>query len=118
MNHRCLRYDLRGGRLFDEAFRKRHPIWPCGALPLPREEFPAPRGSIFRCGTRAPRPRSSRGRRSLIVIETFRLLPYDPAADETLERTQRRLIFRRNKADRITYGVRAAGTADAMDIIL
>src|SRR5205814_6531816 len=70
-------------------------------------------------------PRDSRSpaplvawRHSLIVIETFRLLPYDPAADETLERTQRPLIFRRNKADRITNGVRAAGAADAMDIIL
>ena len=52
-----------------------------------------------------------------MVIETFRLFPYDPAADETLERTQRPLIFRRNKADRITDGVRAAGASDAMDII-
>ena len=57
-------------------------------------------------------------RRSLIVIETFRLFSDDPAADETLERTQRPLIFRRNKADRITDGVRAAGASDAMDIIL
>jgi hypothetical protein len=55
---------------------------------------------------------------SLVVIETFRLFPYDPAADETLERTQRPLIFRRNKADRITDSVRAAGASDAMDIIL
>ena len=57
-------------------------------------------------------------RRSLIVIETFRLFPHDPAADETLERTQRSLIFRRNEADRITDGMRAAGASDAMDIIL
>src|SRR4029077_12277443 len=57
-------------------------------------------------------------RRRLIVIETFRLFPYDPAADETLERTQRSLIFRRNKADRITNGVCAAGASDAMDVIL
>ena len=54
----------------------------------------------------------------MIVIETFRLFPYDPAPDETLERTQRPVIFRRNKTDRITYGVRAAGASDAMDIIL
>src|SRR4029453_19495164 len=57
-------------------------------------------------------------RRRLIVIETFRLFPYDPAANETLERTQWPLIFRRNKADRITDGVCAAGASDAMDIIL
>src|SRR5213595_2454151 len=49
-----------GGRLFDEAFRKRHPIWPCGASPLAREEFPGSRGSTFRW-TPAPLPRSSRG---------------------------------------------------------
>src|SRR5439155_27149857 len=57
-------------------------------------------------------------RRSLIVIETFRLFPYDPAADETLERTQRPLIFRCNETDRMTDGVCAAGASDAMDIIL
>src|SRR5438067_3624331 len=57
-------------------------------------------------------------RRCLIVIETFRLFPDDPAADETLERTQRPVIFRRDKTDRITDGVRPAGTSDAMDIIL
>jgi hypothetical protein len=66
---------------------------------------------------RSPAPLVAR-RRSLIVIETFRLFAYDPAADETLERTQRSLIFRRNKADRITDGVRPAGASDAMDIIL
>src|SRR4030095_14712635 len=57
-------------------------------------------------------------RRSLIVIETFRLFPYDAAADETLERTQWPLIFRCNETDRITDGVCAAGASDAMDIIL
>jgi hypothetical protein len=57
-------------------------------------------------------------RRSLIVIETFRLFPYDAAADETLERAQGPLIFRRNKTDCITDGVRPAGASDAMDIIL
>jgi hypothetical protein len=57
-------------------------------------------------------------RRSLIVIETFRLLPYDPAANETLERTQRPLIFRCNETDGITDGVCASGASDAMDIIL
>jgi hypothetical protein len=57
-------------------------------------------------------------RHSLIVIETFRLSPYDSAANETLERTQRPLIFRRNKANRITDGVRTAGASDAMDVIL
>src|SRR6059036_854588 len=39
-------------------------------------------------------------------------------ADETLERTQRPLIFRCNETDRITDGVCAAGASDAMDIIL
>src|SRR6476659_6423763 len=57
-------------------------------------------------------------RRSLIVIETFRLFPYDPATDETFDATQRPLIFRRNETDRITDGVCAAGASDAMDIIL
>ena len=66
----------------------------------------------------APSPPFVAWRRSLIVIETFRLFSDDPAADETLERTQRPLIFRRNKADRITDGVCAAGASDAVDIIL
>src|SRR5206468_3434781 len=57
-------------------------------------------------------------RRSLIVIETFRLFPYDAAPNETLERTQRPLIFRCNETDRITDGVCAARASDAMDIIL
>ena len=67
--------------------------------------------------SRSPAPIVA-GRRSLIVIESFRLFPYDAAADETLERTQRPLIFWRNKADRVTDSVRAAGASDAMDIIL
>ena len=55
-NQRCRRYDLRRGRLFDDAFRKRHPISPCGASSRPRDEFPETRASLFRCGPRAPRP--------------------------------------------------------------
>src|SRR5438477_3041487 len=57
-------------------------------------------------------------RRSMIVIETFCLFPDDPAADETLERTQRPLIFRRDETDRIAHRMRAARAPDAMDIIL
>ena len=81
------------------------------------ENFLVTRGSIFRCGTRALRPARRLAAR-LIVIESFRLFPHDPAPDETLERTQRPLIFRRNKADRVPNGVRAACASDAMDIIL
>src|SRR5438270_6621824 len=57
-------------------------------------------------------------RRSLIVIETFRLFPDDPAADETLERAQLSLIFRRDETDRIAHRMCAARAPDAMDIIL
>ena len=46
------------------------------------------------------------------------MFPHDAATDETLERTQRPLIFRRNETDRIADGVRAAGATDAMDVIL
>ena len=41
-----------------------------------------------------------------------------PAPDETLERTQRSVIFRRDETDRIADCVRAAGASDAVDIIL
>jgi hypothetical protein len=76
-----------------------------------------PRLDLSLRDSRSPAPLVAR-RRSLIVIETFRLFSDDPAADETLERTQRSLIFRCNKADRIPNGVCAAGASDAMDIIL
>jgi hypothetical protein len=76
-----------------------------------------PRLDLSLRGSRSP-PLLIAWRHGLIVIETFRLFPYDPAADETLERTQRALIFRCNETDRITDGVCAAGASDAMDIIL
>ena len=65
----------------------------------------------------SPAPLISR-RCGCFVIETFRFLPHDPATDETLERAQRSLIFRRNETDRIADGVRTTGAPDAMNIIL
>ena len=59
-------------------------------------------------------PRRSRR----VVVEAFRPFPHNAATDETFERAQRPLIFGRNKADRITDGVRAAGASNAMDVIL
>ena len=53
-----------------------------------------------------------------IVIEAFRAFAHDAAADETLERTQRPVIFRRDETDRVADRMRAAGAADAMDVIL
>src|SRR5205823_3088026 len=53
-----------------------------------------------------------------VVVEAFRPFSHNAAPDETFERAQRRLIFGRNEADRITDGVRAAGASNAMDIIL
>src|SRR3954463_7832398 len=53
-----------------------------------------------------------------VVIKTFRAFPDNAAPDETLERTQRPVIFRRDKADRIADGKGAAGAANAMDVIL
>src|ERR1043166_2646379 len=67
--------------------------------------------------SRSPAPLVAR-RRSRIIIEAFRLFPHDAAADETLERTQRSLIFRRDKTDRVAHRMRAAGAPDPMHVIL
>ena len=56
-------------------------------------------------------------RRRRVVVETFRAFSHDAAPDEAFERTQRRLIFRGDEADRVAHRVRAAGSADAMDVI-
>src|SRR6267143_4379440 len=57
-------------------------------------------------------------RSSRVVIKAFRPFPHNAATDETFERAQRPLIFGRNKADRITDGMCAAGASNAMDVIL
>jgi len=53
-----------------------------------------------------------------MIIETFRFLSQNAATDETFERSQRSVVFRRNKTYRIADGVRATGASDAMNIIL
>jgi hypothetical protein len=58
------------------------------------------------------------GWRGHVVVEAFGALPYNSAADETLERAQCPLIFRRNEADGIAHGMGATGATDAMDVIL
>ena len=65
----------------------------------------------------APAPFFARGRGS-IVIEAFCAFPDDASPDETLERTQRSVIFRCDEADRVTDRVRAAGPSDPVDVIL
>ena len=56
--------------------------------------------------------------RGLTVAKALRFFPHDAAADETLERIERAVILRRDKADRVADGVGAAGAADAMDVVL
>ena len=58
------------------------------------------------------RSRRRRGR----VIETFRLLAHDAAADESLEGTQLVVVFGSDKADRVAHRVRAARAPDAVDV--
>src|SRR5436190_5434921 len=53
-----------------------------------------------------------------VVIETFRAFPHNASVDEALQRTQRTVIFRRDKADGVANGVRTAGASDSMDVIL
>jgi hypothetical protein len=65
----------------------------------------------------SPHPIFTR-RRGHVVVEAFRAFPHNPAADETLERAQRRLVVRRDEADRVAHRERAAGAPDAMDVIL
>ena len=59
------------------------------------------------------RSRRRRGR----IVETFRPLADDAAADESLQRAQFVPVLRRDKADGVAHRVRPAGAADAMDII-
>src|SRR5947208_14001816 len=98
--------------------RQTPPLLPvrCSAA-TPRRISWSPQLDLSPRDSRSPPPLVA-WRRRLIVIATFRLFPYDPAADETLERTQRPLIFRCHETDRITDGVCAVGASDAMDIIL
>src|ERR1051325_8044347 len=65
-----------------------------------------------------PLARGKARRRGRGIIETFGPLAHNAAANETFERPQRVVVFRRDEADGIADGVRAAGAADAMDIIL
>lgn len=57
-------------------------------------------------------------RRSLRVIESLRLLPYDAAADEPFQGAQFGVILVGHKRDRIADLVRATSAADAVDVIL
>jgi len=52
------------------------------------------------------------------IIKSFRFFSHDAAADEAFERAEFALIFVRNKTDGIADGVRPAGAADAMNVIL
>src|SRR5947207_15241686 len=53
-----------------------------------------------------------------VVIKSFRPFPHDPPADETLERAQWPVIFRRDETDRIADGQGTPGSSNAMDVIL
>src|SRR5689334_20302905 len=52
------------------------------------------------------------------VIETFRFLSHDSAADESLQRAEFVLVLRRDKTDRITHRMGATGPTNPMNIIL
>src|SRR5690242_11389717 len=58
------------------------------------------------------------GGRGGCVVEFFGTFAHDPAADKAFERAQGVLILRRHKADGIAHRVRAARSADAVNIIL
>src|SRR2546423_11717052 len=53
-----------------------------------------------------------------VVIKSFRAFPHNSAADETLERTQRPVILRRDETDRIADGQGAPGASNTMDVVL
>lgn len=52
------------------------------------------------------------------VIETLGLVARNPSAGESLQRTDRILIFLGDKADRFSNSLGSASTADAVDVIL
>ena len=51
-------------------------------------------------------------------IEAFGVLPHDAPADESLQRTEREAIVRRDETDGVADCVRPAGAADPMHVIL
>ena len=58
------------------------------------------------------------GRRGGGVIKPFRLLPHDAAADESFQRAQFGMVLVRHEADGVANLIRAAGAANAVDVIL
>jgi len=52
------------------------------------------------------------------VIKPFGTLPHDTPADEAFNGAQLRVVFRGHEADGVAHRVGAAGSADAVDIIL
>ena len=58
------------------------------------------------------------GRRGGGVIKALRFFPHEAAADEAFKRAEFAMILVRHETDGVTDLIRAAGAADAMDVIL
>src|SRR5258705_13502365 len=72
-----------------------------------------------RLGMRATRRRwLHRPRDERAVRETFELQLRNLLANEALDVADVAGVFRRDEGERITHGLRTAGAADAMDVIL
>ena len=52
------------------------------------------------------------------VVEIAGALSWNPACDESFQRSQRSLILGRHEADGVADRLSAAGAADAVDVIL
>src|ERR1700730_10760669 len=104
--------------------RRRKTMRATAAVAL-REIAAAARGISRRPGLHLRRSLSALSPASLVarraggvVIKSFRAFPHDAAADETLERPQRPVIFRRYETDCVADGLGAPGPSDAVNVVL
>ncbi len=52
------------------------------------------------------------------VVESLRTPAHDASANETFQRAQRAVLFRRHKTNGVADCLRPAGPADAVDVVL